>query len=108
MTYSGAGGGRGNVVSRGYLRPRLGRCVRALPAADFADLDADLDANVLAAAEAAFELVTFELFDWASALPAAAFDALLAPLDPKVFPAADAAFAPVRSDAMVLLSRFGD
>jgi hypothetical protein len=73
-----------------------------------ADLDADLDANVLAAAEAAFELVTFELFDWASALPAAAFDALLAPLDPKVFPAADAAFAPVRSDAMVLLSRFGD
>jgi hypothetical protein len=56
----------------------LGRCVKVLAAADFADFDAFGLLSVFAAFDAAALLVTFVLPVWARALPAALLAALLA------------------------------
>lgn len=89
--------------------PRLDRCVSALPAAALAGLLADFDASVRAAAEAVFELVTFEVLDCDRALPAADFAEALADFEPRVFAAADATRGLVRSDlAMVGLLLGGE
>lgn len=83
-----------------YFPLRDGLCVSVLAAAFFAAGDADLEARVLPAAEAAFFPVTPEVFVCANALAAAFFAEGAADFDASVLPAAEAAFLPVRSFAI--------
>jgi hypothetical protein len=78
--------------------------VSALPAADFAALDADPERRVRAAAEAALELVAFDVRLCASALPAADLAAFDAPPLRSVLDAALAAALPVFSDLAITTS----
>lgn len=81
---------------------RLGRCVKADPAADLAALDALGFRSVFEAALAAFLLVTSLLRTCVRADPAADFAALLAVRLLSVLLAADAARLPVDSDRVLL------
>ena len=78
--------------------------MRAEPAADFADFDADFDRRVLLAADAAFERVTFVFPRCANVEPAADLADLDADFDLSVLLAAEAALREVRSFLAAILN----
>lgn len=87
-----------------YFR-RLGRCVSAEPADDFADLFEPVLRKVFDAADPALVEVTFfGAFVWDKAEPAADFAALLELLLLNALDAADAAFLPVTSFFLLIVT----